>query len=262
MLMEIGHVEAIFRYPVKSMGGERLEVANLGWHGLDGDRRLAFRRVNDNDNDNDRSGFPWLSASKLPGLLLFTPQRNEDADGAKGDPHLPTHIRTPDGEEMPVFGDDLATEVGRRYGAPVQMMQLNHGIFDEASISVIASDTVREISRLAGRNPDVRRFRPNVVVRLLRPVPFQEDEWLGGVLSFGKGDDAPAITVTMRDVRCSMVNLDPDSATPAPEMLKAVVRANQNNAGIYGAVTRIGRLAVGQTIFLRAATEKKERGMG
>jgi len=45
MLIEIGHVEAIFRYPVKSMGGERLEVAKLGWHGLDGDRRLAFRPI-------------------------------------------------------------------------------------------------------------------------------------------------------------------------------------------------------------------------
>src|SRR6202521_227430 len=245
MLIEIGHVDAIFRCPVKSLVGERLEVANLSWHGLDGDRRLAFRRM------DDRSGFPWLTPSMLPHLLLFTPQRNEDADGGHGD--LPTHIRTPDGEELPVFGEDLAAEVGRRYGAPVQMMQLNHGIFDEATISVIAFDTVREITRLAGRSPDVRRFRPNVVVRLLRPVPFQEDEWLGGVLSFGEGDDAPPITVTMRDVRCSMVNLDPDSASPAPEMLKAVVRANQNNAGIYGAVTRTGRLAVGQTVILHAA---------
>jgi uncharacterized protein len=250
MLIEVGHVEAIFRYPVKSMGGDRLETAKLGWHGVDGDRRLAFRRI------EDRSGFPWLTASKLPGLLLFAPQRRED-DG-EGD--LPTHVRTPDGEEMPVFGEDLGTEVGRRYGAPVQMMQLNHGIFDDASISVIASDTVREIGRLAGRNLDVRRFRPNVVVRLLRSVPFQEDEWLGGVLSFGEGDDAPAITVTMRDVRCSMVNLDPDSASPTPEVLKAVVRANQNNAGIYGTVTRTGRLAVGQTILLRPATGKRERG--
>src|SRR6202047_2034569 len=248
MLIEIGHVEAIFRYPVKSMGGERLEVANLGWHGLDGDRRLAFRRM------NDRSGFPWLTASKLPDLLRFAPlRRRGDAreDGAQGD--LPTHIRTPDGKEMPVFGEDLAAEVGRRYGAPVQMMQLKHGIFDEASISIIASDTMCEIGRLAGRSLDIRRFRPNVVVRLLRSVPFQEDEWLGGVLSFGEGDDAPAIAVTMRDVRCSMVNLDPDSASPAPEVLKAGVRANQNNAGIYGAVTRIGRLEVGQTIILHPA---------
>src|SRR5271157_2616564 len=250
MLIEIGQVEAIFRYPVKSMAGEPLEVANLGWHGLNGDRRLAFRRM------DDRSGFPWLSASQFPGLLLFAPQRREDR--APGD--LPTHIRTPDGEALPVFGKDLATEVGRRYGAPVEMMQLRHGIFDEASISVIALDTVREIGRLAGRSLDVRRFRPNVVVRSLRPVPFQEDEWLGGVLSFGEGDDAPAITVTMRDERCSMVNLDPDSASPAPGVMKAVVRAHQNTAGIYGAVTSIGRLAVGQTIFLRAATEKRERG--
>jgi uncharacterized protein YcbX len=244
MPIEIGHVEALFRYPVKSMGGERLEAAELGWHGFEGDRRLAFRR------SDDRSGFPWLSASKLPDLLLFTPQRRED--GAEGD--LPTHVRTPDGKEMPVFGEDLAAEVGRRYGAPVQMMQLKHGIFDEASVSVIAFDTVRELGQLAGQSPDVRRFRPNILVRPLRSVPFQEDEWVGGVLSFGEGDAAPAITVTMRDARCSMVNLDPDSARSAPEVMKAVVRANQNNAGIYGAVTRIGRLAVGQTIFLREAT--------
>ena len=250
MLIEIGHVEAIFRYSVKSMAGERLEVATLGWHGLDGDRRLAFRRL------EDRSGMPWLTASKLPDLILFTPQRRQD--GAHGD--LPTHIRTPDGEELPTFSQDLSKDVERRYGAPVQMMHLRHGIFDDATISVIASDTVREIGRVAGRSLDVRRFRPNVVVRLLRSVPFQEDEWLGGVLSFGEGDGAPAIAVTMCDERCSMVNLDPDSVSSAPEVMKAVVRANQNKAGIYGAVTRIGRLTVGQTIFLRAATEKRERG--
>jgi uncharacterized protein YcbX len=240
MSVEIGYVEAIFRYPVKSMAGERLEAANLGWHGLDGDRRLAFRRM------DERGGFPWLTAGKLPDLVRFAPYRRED--GAQGD--SPTHVRTPDGEEMPVLGEKLAAEVGRLYGAPVQMMQLNHGIFDDASISVIAVDTVHEIGRLAGLPPDVRRFRPNVVVRLLRPAPFQEDEWVGGMLSFGEGDDAPAIAVTMRDVRCAMVNLDPDSAKPAPEMLKAVVHANQNNAGVYAAVTRIGRLAVGQTVTL------------
>jgi uncharacterized protein YcbX len=249
MPIEIGQVEAIFRYPVKSMAGERLEVANLGWQGLDGDRRLAFRRM------EDRSWFPWLVASRLPDLLRFVPHGDH---GAQGD--LPTHVRTPEGEELPVFGEELAAEVGRRYGSPVEMMQMKHGLFDDASISVIASDTVQEIGRLAGRSLDVRRFRPNVVVRLLRPVPFQEDEWVGGLLSFGEGEDAPAIAVTMRDLRCSMVNLDPDSASSAPEVMKAIVRANQNNAGIYGTVTRIGRLAVGQKVLLRAATANRERG--
>lgn len=246
MVIEIGQVEAIFRYPVKSMGGEPLKTVNLGWHGLDGDRRLALRRI------NDRSGFPWLTASKLPDLILFTPLRRESDEHEDGDHgNLPTHIRTPNGEVLPAFGDDLAAEVGCRYGAPVEMMQMKHGVFDDASLSVIASGTVSEIARLAGLSPDVRRFRPNVVVRLLQPAPFQEDEWVGGTLSFGKkDDDAPTIAVTMHDVRCAMVNLDPDTASPAPEMLKAVVRANQNNAGIYGTVTRTGQLAVGQAVFL------------
>ena len=246
MFIEIGHVEAIFRYPVKSMAGEQLKAASLGWYGLDGDRRLALRRI------EDHGGMPWLTASKLPDLLRFAPLRHEDAQA-----DIPTHVRTPDGDELPVFSEGLAKEIGRRHGAPVQMMHLRHGIFDEAGISVIASDTVHEIGRLAGRSLDLRQFRPNIVVRSLRPSPFQEDEWLGGVLSFGEGDVAPAIAVTMRDERCSMVNLDPDSAQPAPEVLKAIVRTNQNNAGIYGTVTRIGQLAIGQTIFLRAATEEK-----
>jgi hypothetical protein len=193
---------------------------------------------------------PWLTASKLPELVLFAPLR--PAEGAQDD--IPTHVRTPDGDELPVFGEQLAAEVGRRYGAPVQMMQLRHGIFDDATISVIAADTVCEIGRLAGQSLDVRRFRPNIVVRLLRQVAFQEDEWLGGALSFGEGDDAPTVAVTARDERCAIVNLDPDSATPAPEVLKAIVRTHQNNAGIYGTVTRTGRIAVGQKIHFRAAS--------
>lgn len=229
----VGYVEAIFRYPVKSMRGERIEEAELGWHGIVGDRRLAFRRI------NDRSDFPWLTAGKLADLVLFTPCSA-------------THVRTPDDRELPVFGEDLAVEVGRRYGAPVQMMQFKHGIFDEASISVIALDTVCEVSRLAGQSPDVRRFRPNILVRSLQAGAFQEDGWVGGVLTFGEGDDAPAVTVTLRDVRCAMLNLDPDTAVPSPEMMKAVVRVHQNTAGVYGVVTRPGRVAVGQPIFLRA----------
>ena len=249
MRIEIGCVDAIFRYPVKSMGGERLEVANLGWHGLDGDRRLAFRRI------DNRSGNPWLTASKLPELLLFAPHCRDDS--AQQD--LATHVRTPDGQDLPVFADELAAEVSRRHGAPVQMMRLDHGIFDEASVSVIALDTVHEIGRIAAVGPDVRRFRPNILVRPLHAAPFQEDAWVGGVLTFGEGDDAPAITVTMRDGRCSMVNLDPDSACSSPQVLKAVVRSNNNNAGIYGAVARTGRLEVGQAVYLHNA-KTRDRG--
>jgi uncharacterized protein YcbX len=238
--IEIGTVEALFRYPVKSMRGEQIGAANVGWHGVDGDRRLAFRRV------NDRTASPWLTASKLPDLVLFTPQRNVDT---KADA-LPSHVRTPEGEELPVFGDALDAEIGRRHGAPVQLMQFKNGIFDDASISVITTGTVREVGQLAGKDVDARRFRPNIVVRSMRGVPFEEDEWIGGVLTFGEDDHAPSVAVTMRDPRCVMVNLDPDGGPSSPDVLKALVRANANNAGIYAAVTRVGRIAVGQTVFL------------
>ena len=247
MPIQVGEVEALFRYPVKSMSGELLEVADLGWHGIEGDRRLAFRRA------DDRGGFPWLSASKLPELVLFSPQRR----GPTADGNLPTHVRTPEGEELDVFGHELATEVGRLLGSPVEMLYLNRGIFDEASMSVITSTTVGEIGRLAAQRPDARRFRPNILIASSRSVPFEEDEWVSGVLSFGETNEAAAIFITNRDERCSMVNVDPETARPAAEVLKAIVRVRDNKAGVYGAVTRQGRLAVGQPIFFEPAAAQR-----
>ncbi len=240
MTTVLGHIEALFRYPVKSMRGEPLDAADMGWHGLEGDRRFAFRRR------EERGGFPWLSASSCPALVCFTPKRH---DGAT-DGDLPTRVFTPEGEEMPIFGEALAAEVERRCGIAVQMTRFDKGTFDDATISVITSDTAREVCRLAGRSEDIRRFRPNILVRSTLAVPFEEDAWVGGVLSFGEGEDAPTVSVTVRDVRCVIVNFDPDTGSPDPAVMKAVVRANQNTAGVYGTVTRIGRLAVGQTVLL------------
>jgi hypothetical protein len=249
MPIKIGEVEALFRYPVKSMSGEPLEVADLGWHGLDGDRRLAFRRA------DDRNGFPWLTATRLPELILFAPRRQGPAVGGT----LPTHVRTPEGEELAVFGQELATDVSRRHGSPVEMMHLDRGIFDEATISVITSATVVEIGRLAAERPDVRRFRPNILIASLRSVPFEEDEWVGGVLSFGETDKAAAIGITNYDERCAMVNFDPDSARQTAEVLKVIVRVRDNKAGVYATVTRRGRVAVGQPVFFEPAAEHRER---
>jgi uncharacterized protein YcbX len=194
MGIEVGRIEAIFRYPVKSMRGEQLDTAPLGWHGIEGDRRFAFRR---RDVTND---FPWLSASSLPELICFTPERH-----GVGADDAPTHVRSPDGEVMPLFSEALAADVGRRYGGPVAMMEMKHGVFDEPSISVIATETIAEICRIAGRASDVRRFRPNVLVHATNVVPFEEDRWVGGVLTFGDASDCPAVAITMRDVRCAMV---------------------------------------------------------
>jgi hypothetical protein len=56
-----------------------------------------------------------------------------------------------------------------------------------------------------------------------------------------------------------MVNFDPDSARPNPEVLKAIVRARDNKAGVYGAAVRRGRVAVGQPVFFEAAVRDRGR---
>jgi uncharacterized protein YcbX len=238
--MELGRIQAIFRYPVKSMAGESLDVARLSWHGIEGDRRLAFRRF------ADKSGFPWLTASKLPHLLLYKPLRL-DGSTTEG---LPTHVRTPVGKEFELRSGELREEISSLYGSDVELMNLRHGIFDEASISVISLGTVCGIERETGRELGLPRFRPNVVIETNNAESFEEDQWVGRELTFGEESGGPALAVTMRDERCVMVNLDPDTAEPDSVVMKAIVRMNGNCAGVYGTVVRPGDLRVGQVVTL------------
>jgi uncharacterized protein YcbX len=222
------------------MAGELLDVAKLGWHGIDGDRRVAFRRL------NDKSGFPWLTASKVPELILYKPLRL-DHDNADS---LPTHVRTPHGNEYELRSNELREEISTRFGSDVEMMNFKHGIFDEGLISVISLSTVHCIERESGRGVDLRRFRPNVVIETNSAEPFAEDRWVGQTLIFGEGNDAAAVKITMLDERCVMINLDPDTAERDSEVMKTVVRLNKNNAGVYSTVVRTGELRAGQVVTL------------
>jgi len=239
-MIEVGRVCEIVRYPVKSMAGTATDSAVLGWHGLDGDRRFAFRR------EGDTSGFPWLSASRLPELILYHPV---GLDANSGEP-LPTHIRTPAGSHVELRSAELTSEIARRFGSGVELMKMKHGVFDEAAISVISLATIAGIGREAGLDLDRRRFRANIFLETERGEPFLEDEWVGRTLLFGDADPRPAMSITLCDERCTMVNLDPETAARDPRVMKSVVRLNRNNAGVYAAVVRSGTIRVGDRVSL------------
>jgi len=235
-MIQIGRVCEIVRYPVKSMAGIPTTSAFLGWHGLDGDRRFAFRRVGAD------GGMPWLTAGRLPELLLYHPVVDESGD--------PTHVRTSAGACLELRSAELATELAGRFGGAVELMKLNHGIFDEAAISVISLTTIEGIGREAGLDLDRRRFRANIVLETERGETFLEDEWVGGTLLFGEGDPRPAVSVTLRDERCVMINLDPDTAEQDARVMKTAVRLNKNTAGVYATVVRTGTIRVGDRVSL------------
>jgi hypothetical protein len=240
VIVHLGHIHQLVRYPVKSMAGIPTDAAELGWDGLPGDRRFAFRRL------NDTSDFPWLSASRLPELLLYHPVNFDE----NSEEPAPAGVRTPEGEELSLRSPELQASVAGKFGHPVELMRLRHGIFDETPVSVIALATISAISREAGRDPDPRRFRANIVLATETVEPFQEDGWIGRTLVFGDTTDGPAVALTMRDLRCVMVNLDPDTAAQDPRVMKAAVRMNKNYAGAYGTVVRTGRLSVGQPVSM------------
>ncbi len=237
---EVGRIAEITRYPVKSMAGVPMSSALLGWHGVAGDRRFAFRRVGDQGN------FPWLTASKLPELILYRP---EQFDETGGEP-LPARVRTPSGSCLPLAGPELQAELSGRFGSPVEVMQLRSGIFDDATMSVISLATIAGIGRSAGLELDRRRFRENLVVDTADPDPFSENGWLGRTLVFGDDHSGPALSVTARDTRCMMINLDPETARQDPQVLKAVVQLNQKDAGVYATVVRRGTINVGDRVRL------------
>ncbi len=236
----VGRVSEIVRYPVKSMAGTATESATIGWHGVDGDRRFAFRRAG---ADN---GFPWLTASRLPELLRYRPvPLGPGPDGGH-----PTHVRTPAGAELAIGGEELNALISERFGSAVDLMRINQGIFDEAPLSLITLATITRIGREVGVELDRRRFRANLFLDTGDAGPFVEDGWVGRSLVFGDGDTGPAVSVMLCDARCMMVNLDPDTAVQDGRVLKTVARINHTNAGVYATITRTGAVRIGDPVTL------------
>ena len=222
------------------MAGIEMDHAMLGWHGLAGDRRFAVRQV------DETGDFPWLTASKMPELLLYRPAEFKSDDAEL----LPTRVQNPAGELLDIRSDKLRSEIGHRFGCNVQLMPMKHGIFDDAVVSVIASTTATHVCTEARVPADSRRFRANIEISCDHPFPFVEDDWVGSIIAFGETRNAPAVFVTKCDVRCRMISLDPDTAEHNPLVLNTAVRLNNNNAGVYGAVIRAGTLRIRDAVLL------------
>jgi hypothetical protein len=157
-------------------------------------------------------------------------------------------LRTPSGRKLDLRSTDLQSEIAERLGSNVELMKLKNGIFDDAPVSVISLATIAGIAVEAGLELDRRRFRANIVLETGNGTPFLEDGWVGGTLIFGDSDSGPAVTVTARDVRCMMVNLDPETGQQDARVMRAVVRLNKNNAGVYGTVVQTGTIRVGDLV--------------
>jgi len=232
---EVGRVAGVWRYPVKSMAPEQVPGADLSWHGVSGDRRWAFIR-----EASQASGFPWLTIRDRADMVRYRPRfdRPEQADRS------PVVVTTPSGAEYDVTDPALAAELG----AGVRALKLDRGTFDTLALSLITTQTIAGLGRLAGRPLDVRRFRPNVLIDAPDAGDFPEDGWTGCTLGMG---DA-LVRVDGRDQRCIVVNVDPATGAEDPVVLGTIARRRQTRLGVYATTVRPGHVAVGDPVVMVA----------
>jgi uncharacterized protein YcbX len=233
----IATVRAVYRYPVKSMGAEPLEAAEVDWYGVAGDRRFGFVQ------EANGSDFPWLTIREVPAMTRYAA-----CCGADAEKDAPT-VTTPDGRELAVTDDALADELAAAHGRPVRLVRTFRGLFDCFPLSVMSVQTVAGVGALAARDLEPLRFRPTILV----DSPgngFPEDAWVGRTLQFGEGDAAPRMRVDVRDKRCMMINVDPHTAERDPSVLRAVAQNRDACAGVYGSVERPGVLRAGAPVML------------
>lgn len=230
---EVGRVAALWRYPVKSMGGEALSQTEVFWHGFAGDRRWAFIR-----EGVVRSGFPWLTIRERPNLWLY---RSYFAEPDKPDTS-PTMVRTPSGEDLDVVDPRLVAELG----PGIRVIKQDVGVFDTMPLSLLSTQSVSAIGKSVGKDLKATRFRPNLLIEATGNIAFSEDGWVGALLRIG----SLRMRVDKRDGRCVVVNLDPVTTENDPRVLKAIVSEREGRLGVYGTTVEPGRAAVGDPVFL------------
>lgn len=230
----VGRVVGCWRYPVKSMGAEALDRADVSWFGVAGDRRWAFVRP-----DSSRSGFPWLTLREHAALGLHRARYAEPDDPE----HSATRVRTPDGRDHDVADPALAAGFGL---GDVRVMRQDRGVHDTFPLSLLTTQTLAGLGRLVGRPLDVARFRPNLLIDAPGGDDDPEDRWVGAVLAIG----TLRLRVDKRDGRCVVITIDPPTGERDPEILRAVARQRQGCLGVYGSTVAPGRVQVGDTVWI------------
>lgn len=258
----VGKVDSLWRYPVKSMRGEEIDEAFIGFSGVYGDRLFAFKDA------SAMAGFPYLTGREKQGMLLYRPRFRHPDKAAKPINLAEAENLAPGATPIFAVADEFALDVELPSGEtlaiddPALIERLTDGLSDEHVLSLLRSDraftdcrpvslfslqTVGQLGKEVGSDLDKRSFRANIYVDLDGADGFAENDFMGKTLQIGS---KAALSVVERDPRCMMITFDPDTGESNPEILKRVVKGHDGKAGIYGAVLVEGTVRPGDEIKL------------
>ena len=222
-------VSDLWRFPVKSFGGERLRRAFVGPFGLLGDRRHAV--VGDDGP---------LTARRAHRLLAFS-ARYVERDAAGG-----PLVTLPSGEEVALADPELAAALRERVALSAELASQAVGFFDAAPVHLLGEASLAALGDAAGGPLDRRRFRANILVDA-GPEPHAEDGWIGRRVAIGEA----VLEVVVNTERCAVTTFDPETLERDPGVLGALARKRDNLFGVSARVVRPGWVAVGDAVTAR-----------
>jgi len=227
----------IWRYPVKSMRGERVASAVVDVRGLRGDRGFAVC----DEAGKLGSGKDTRRMRRMDGLLGFGATLPAEGD-------LP-RVTTPEGTLHDVGDASLDERLSQAVGFAV-------GVRREALVSHFDASPVHLVTRASldwlraaspGSLVDARRFRPNLLLDAAG-TGRREDDWVGKTIQVG----AVRLRVTRRTERCVMTAMPQGDLPNDPAVLRAVARESAACFGVYAEVLAEGRVAVGDAVDIEA----------
>jgi uncharacterized protein YcbX len=280
---QIGIVKELFRYPVKSMLGERLERLEIGELGVIGDRAWALR---------ERANSKVVSAKKFAQMLdCRAAYEVPPSDGESA----PIKIELPNGRVLHAADSDAAEQLSAVLGreivieraqaiqhtragidpgtifgdVPIEnvMPQLsgatmpdtfalvNGTFFDSATMHVLATGTLAHMRSLVGEGAqlDARRFRPNIVVDTGQDAGgFVEDGWTDHTLEVGAVVRIVAIKPALR---CVMTTHRQEDLPRDLRIIRAAAQFHKATVGAFASIGAPGVVNVGDPVFLSDYTK-------
>ncbi|HKZ77420.1 MAG TPA: MOSC N-terminal beta barrel domain-containing protein [Pyrinomonadaceae bacterium] len=275
----VGSISGLWRFPVKSMKGEQLSVAELTPRGLVGDRGYALIEADTGkvvsaksvklfpDMFGCRAAFvkPPQLGRELPPVRIDLPSGTSvTSDSNDVDRILSAYFRrdvtlaraAPDDFTIDMYHPDLGDLDPAGHRNTVREQKLGSAFFAEAGldspvpvgsffdlfpVTVLSTSTLERLGELQPQSRfDQRRFRMNVIIGATE-AGFVENDWVGRELMIG---DEVRLKVALPDSRCVMTTLAQDELPKDTEILRTLARHNRLQVGDAGQFPCAGVYAV------------------
>lgn len=239
----VGRIAELWRYPVQSMQGERLESLEVAGYGVVGYRAYGILDPDDGMVVSSAQGRrKWRGIVTLAARYLDGPSKNGTA--------APIEILLPDGTSVRGDRPDADALLSDALGAPVHLAdKAAEHKRSEYSHSPLHLLTTASLRQFAEHHPEGRflpaRFRPNLVVDMGDTQGFVEQGWIGRRFRIG---ETVEIAITEDCKRCVMTTLPQGDLPMDPAILHTTSMYNQTRAGVYASVLQPGELRVGDPV--------------